>query len=31
MSDINSLIEDPVLDGKKLHVVFGDDYKVMVI
>ena len=31
ITDINSLIEDPVLDGKQLRVVFGGDYKVMVI
>lgn len=31
MSEINSLIEDPVLDGKKLNVVFGGDYKVMMM
>ena len=31
MSDINSLIENPVVDGKQLRVVFGGDYKVRVI
>ena len=31
MSDINSLIEHPVFDGKRLNMVFGGDYKVLVI
>ena len=28
ISEINSLIDEPVLDGKHLKVVFGGDYKV---
>ena len=29
MSNINAPIEKPVLDGKKLRVLFGGDYKVV--
>ena len=28
ISEINSLIDEPVLDGKQLKIVFGGDYKV---
>lgn len=30
ISEINSLLKEPLLNGKRLRVVFGGDYKVRV-
>ena len=31
MSEVNALIEDPILDGKELRILFGGDYKVIIV